>query len=695
MAYFARAHSTPVKIARPPSKEPEATRSPASAQGRKDSVQRQCRNIVIYGHCKYQDKGCLYYHPSAPESPTPSSAPLPSVGGARPQSPVITGALSAHAVNAPVFVPKATSAFSALSNSASPPPVTAEPRIGDSNDYDYQQEEDAYQDYSLTDGQTGYDDYQHYQDDTGVDMDSMTQQIDQLNAQYYDRHYPTEYNGATAAAYFGASAAPVFVRQPLNYHLYTPTAYPDLRQSTTSSHFVPPSSELRHIMQERSETIRGIAPPGTKVPEELQGYHTLVPLEPTGPGVERRKFGSWYSTVYRAIKASDGLPYILRRIENYRLMNQSAFASIDFWSTLNHPGIVCLKEAFTTRSFDDSSLVVVYAYHPNAKTLYETYLKDSQQLSSTASPPSASAPTFVPGQRSARFQSFVPQQSSVVIGQSPVIPERTIWSYIVQLATAIKRVHESGHAIRGLDSTKVIITSQNRIRISTCGTMDVLMHDTPADLHLMQQDDLSQFGRLIFAICCGNTGASSGPHFQKSIDHLMRVYGQEIKSLALWLISKQTIKTIDHVLESIKHRVLQEQEDAFHAVDRLETELQGELENARLFRLVTKLGFINERPEFAREPRWSETGDRYIIKLFRDYVFHQVDEHSNPVLDMSHVLTCLNKLDAGADERIMLVARDEQSCLVVSYKEIKNCIEAAYGDLVKAAIASPAAYKHR
>jgi len=46
---------------------------------------------------------------------------------------------------------------------------------------------------------------------------------------------------------------------------------------------------------------------------------------------------------------------------------------------------------------------------------------------------------------------------------------------------------------------------------------------------------------------------------------------------------------------------------------------------------------------FAREPRWSETGDRYIIKLFRDYVFHQIDENNNPVVNLSHVLTCLNK----------------------------------------------------
>ena len=36
------------------------------------------------------------------------------------------------------------------------------------------------------------------------------------------------------------------------------------------------------------------------------------------------------------------------------------------------------------------------------------------------------------------------------------------------------------------------------------------------------------------------------------------------------------------------------------------------------------------------------------------------------------------QLDAGTDEKIMLVARDEQSCLVVSYKDIKNCMEGAF-----------------
>jgi PAB-dependent poly(A)-specific ribonuclease subunit 3 len=51
------------------------------------------------------------------------------------------------------------------------------------------------------------------------------------------------------------------------------------------------------------------------------------------------------------------------------------------------------------------------------------------------------------------------------------------------------------------------------------------------------------------------------------------------------------------------------------------------------------------------DPSWSETGDRYLIKLFRDYVFHQVDESGKPVIDMVHVLTCLNKVSLNKGEK--------------------------------------------
>ena len=41
---------------------------------------------------------------------------------------------------------------------------------------------------------------------------------------------------------------------------------------------------------------------------------------------------------------------------------------------------------------------------------------------------------------------------------------------------------------------------------------------------------------------------------------------------------------------------------------------------------------------------WSETGDRYILKLFRDFVFHAVGFDGEPIVDMAHIIQCLNKV---------------------------------------------------
>ena len=42
--------------------------------------------------------------------------------------------------------------------------------------------------------------------------------------------------------------------------------------------------------------------------------------------------------------------------------------------------------------------------------------------------------------------------------------------------------------------------------------------------------------------------------------------------------------------------------------------------------------------------QWTETGDRYMLKLFRDYVFHQVTSNGQPWVDLSHIVQCLNKV---------------------------------------------------
>ncbi|CEH13008.1 pab-dependent poly-specific ribonuclease subunit [Ceraceosorus bombacis] len=171
----------------------------------------------------------------------------------------------------------------------------------------------------------------------------------------------------------------------------------------------------------------------------------------------------------------------------------------------------------------------------------------------------------------------------------------------------------------------------------------------------------------------------------KSLESISRLYSADFKNVVLWLVGKPSPgKTADELGRMLGSHIADEVDSALNYADLLESGLSKELENARLVRLLCKFGFINERPEFDHDPRWSETGDRYVIKLFRDHVFHAVDETGRPLVDLSHILSNLNKLDAGSEERVMLTSRDAQSCLVVSYREIKNCVEAAFQDLSRA-----------
>lgn len=116
--------------------------------------------------------------------------------------------------------------------------------------------------------------------------------------------------------------------------------------------------------------------------------------------------------------------------------------------------------------------------------------------------------------------------------------------------------------------------------------------------------------------------------------------------------------------------------------DQLMHELEKEFDNGRLLRVIIKSSMINERPDDdVAESGWSETGDRYLLKLFRDFVFHQTTEDGKPSMDWGHIVESLNKLDAGVPEKVTLLSRDEQSLLVASYKDLKRCLEGTYAEL--------------
>ncbi|KLO17740.1 hypothetical protein SCHPADRAFT_820906 [Schizopora paradoxa] len=455
------------------------------------------------------------------------------------------------------------------------------------------------------------------------------------------------YNGVTPMDTFFPPQE-TFVRQPLNYHLYSAP----IPSERGRKFFI--SDKIREELTKRSEVSHTAPMPGQMLPEELQGYHSLVPMDSVGI----HKFSTWNTMLYRATKAADGVQYCLRRIENFRLASEAGFSPVEQWSRIRHPAIIYVREAFTTRAFGDNSLVVVHDYYPDAQSLTDLYLKPKAQYN-----------------------------GSRLTHSHERVQEATLWSFIFQLASAIKLVHEAGMALRMMDPSRILVTWMtfeqaflnlcNRVRISSCGVADILTWEARPDLAYMQQEDIILFAKLVMSLATNNPSAVNYVH--KSMDIVGRHYSNDVVQVFHTLMKPVTpTMTIQSLFETFGNKLVLEMDASLSAIDKLEGDLQSELENGRLVRLLCKFGFINERPEFDRDPRWSETGDRYIIKLFRDYVFHSVDESGNPVVNLSHVLTNLNKLDAGTDERIMLVSRDEQSCLVVSYREIKVCIESAF-----------------
>jgi PAB-dependent poly(A)-specific ribonuclease subunit 3 len=216
--------------------------------------------------------------------------------------------------------------------------------------------------------------------------------------------------------------------------------------------------------------------------------------------------------------------------------------------------------------------------------------------------------------------------------------------------------------------------------------MDVVQFDTQRTTADLQRQDLVNFGQLILTLGSNSPGImhNSG----KAMEHFTRMYTPQLKSTVMWLLGamqKDQDRNIDVFITGISSQLMSTFDSALRMDDHLTSDLGRELENGRLVRLLTKLNFINERPEHEHDRQWSENGERFFLKIFRDYVFHQVDASGDPVVDLGHVLTCLNKLDAGTDERITLVSRDEQTCFIVSYKELKKGLESSFQTLMKPA----------
>ncbi|PHH75537.1 hypothetical protein CDD83_4388 [Cordyceps sp. RAO-2017] len=465
--------------------------------------------------------------------------------------------------------------------------------------------------------------------------------------------YAEDHNPMSGSSSFfqpqGAFTTPL---QPLQHHLYAPVGphREDLMpyHRVTHDFFLP--EKIREELQKKAEASLQVIP-NSQLPQ-LDNYHSLVALDTThrkNPNI----FG-YPSWVYKATSSKTGRLYCLRRLEGFRLTNEHAIRSVKEWRKIDNANVVTIHDAFTARAFGDSSLIFVQDYHPLSKTLAEAHLSPA-------------------GGHGNRFQ------------PKGLVPESVLWTYISQIASALKAIHSINLAARCIDVSKIILTDKNRIRLNACSVLDVVQFELRRPVRELQQEDFLQFGRTMLCLTT-NTLPVHLTNLNASVEQLSRTYSTELRDTVVWLLTPQqppAQKTIDEFVRGIAGHIVATLDQSQHRADELNMELFRELENGRIARLLMKLGAVNERQEFDGDRSWSENGERYTLKLFRDYVFHQVDGSGNPVLDIGHMIRCLNRLDAGTDERICLTSRDEQTSFLVSYKELKKQLGNAFGELQK------------
>ncbi|XP_026471412.1 PAN2-PAN3 deadenylation complex subunit PAN3-like isoform X2 [Ctenocephalides felis] len=480
---------------------------------------------------------------------------------------------------------------------------------------------------------------------------------------------------------------------PLNYSVYNgPSSnVASIRPNSalSAAFFMPEELRQDLIAMQQDEILCNAGE--CNLPMEVDNYHSLTPLESPVTSLIGHK-GSMPASTYRAVNTTTGVRYCLRRLHGCRLPSTKCMVVVDMWKKIEHSNIVQLREVFTTKAFGDNSMLFVYDYHTNAQTLLSKYFPSMPPLGEQSGsytdpfPPGDARPYSHKSREALRAQAAAAQAAA---SGHLMLPETEIWAIVMQLTAALRIIHSANLACRTLDPTKIIVCGK-RVRLSFLGISDILSFDASntnnmALINHYQQDDLTALGKLVLALARGSLSAVQVDQIQNSVEIISRIYSNDLRNLIIYLLSQQQRRTVTDLMPMIGARFYT-QLDALQArSDVLEDHLAREMENGRLYRLLVKLGTINERPELQMDTTWSETGDRYMLKLFRDFLFHSVTDDGRPWIDQAHIVSCLNKLDSGVNEKIQLMSRDEQSVLVVTYGELKHCLEQAFEEIVIAA----------
>lgn len=673
-----------------------------------------CKNVLIYGYCKYENKGCAFAHPQPgqpppansknstiklaaeteasgdlPETSAPSTARTGNSGPAEPKrkfnmnTPLFQPSvqsittkfskLSPKLKEIPIFVPSAgdTPNGASLAQKESPAPSVfgarkfnaSTPSFTPSNPFDGP-------DHASSAANDGFATQDPHSINQGSSIHMTPQSLQQSGPANQQNPYLPQ-QGIIGAQQVGQMLlvsdfmylhSLATLAYPLNHHLYAPAPPPRFsmqlspHETTSTSMFIP--NDIRELLTKKNEaTLQTMSQ--LSLPEHIGLYHSLVPIDLTFDLVSKQY--QLPSHVYKAISNVDGVPYTIRRIDyssKLRILNEIPFRTVKKWKALKNANVVQLRDAFTSVGFvtqGEPALCLVYDFYPLANTLQEQHL--TRKLGAKLEP----------------------------------VTEDLLWLYTVQLTNALIAIHEAGlNAGSSISLSKILVTNKNRVRLGAVCVDDILEYEaienrkeeagTEATIRTLQLGDIVRFGRVITELA--------------SVTLPVSLRGGSIESTLSNLRSNSSVPLSDELLSVLKvlnsvenefdlekfytqflaHKALKMLNSLQDLTDYFESQLLSEVENGRLFRLMAKINYVVDR-----RPQENEvTGSLLVIKLFRDFVFQTFDDYGKPVADLSKVLTNLNKLDVGVDEKILLISREEDSCIIVSYKEVKDLIDLTF-----------------
>eukprot|EP00474_Spongospora_subterranea_P001681 CRZ02139.1 hypothetical protein [Spongospora subterranea] len=295
-------------------------------------------------------------------------------------------------------------------------------------------------------------------------------------------------------------------------------------------------------------------------------FHSLFPLEHTGVASVPSPLFSFMTFVYKATRSKTNAVVALFRMQGCILSDDISNQALEPWKLLcGNPNIVGVQDVFCCKDFKDGgSLCFVYDFYPGAITLYDYFVQGTAHLT-----------------------------------------QDIIWSIICQVVSALASIHSAGLACQVIEPRKILLPSpsaSNRIRINCCGVKDVVTVGIPPSIADLQAKDVQDLAFLIMYLILKR--APVAEDITTTMSFIDVQYSKGLgRALRMMLDDGENGRrpSIFDVSQIIHHRILRELQHSYIESDAYATDLAVEAQNGRLFRLLAKCCFINERPGFLND----------------------------------------------------------------------------------------------